>query len=102
MDESAHRSKPDPEPPAPDLAQLLKLLELQTAARRDRRHALPRALQGDCFRYGSLILITIFAMGSVVFMEWFISQFPKPVHPAAAAGTPAPRSQEVQTAKSSP
>ena len=99
MDESTHHSKPNPELPAPDVAQLLKLLDLQAAAQRDRRHALSGAFQGVSFRYGSLILIVVFALGSVAFMEWFVSQFPKPVHPAA---TPTPPSQEAPAARSSP
>ncbi len=86
MDESAHRNKPEPGTPTPEVAQLLKMLDIQTAAlRKDRATREPKrleglkALQGDSFRYGSLILIVVFALGSVAAMEWMLSKLPKPV-----------------------
>ncbi len=78
MDESADTTKPNPEPPTPDVAQLIKLIDLQTAAQRERRALMPRALQGTSFRYGSLIVIVVFTLGSVWLMEYIISQLPKP------------------------
>ena len=75
----------------PEAAQLLKMLESQTAAQRGRRQmAAPAGLRSDAFRYGSLIAIVVFGLGSIGLMEWFLSQLPKPPHPAAAvpgAGT---------------
>lgn len=87
MDESAHRTKPNAEEPTPEVAQLLKLLDLQAASRR-RGVAVPEAFHGNAFRYGSLIAIVLFAIGSVVVMEWFVSQIPRPAHPAVASSTP--------------
>jgi hypothetical protein len=80
MDESAHANKPDPEPPTPEVAQLLKLIELQTAAQRSRHAGRPTIFEGVSFRYGSLIVIVVFALGSVGIMEWVLSQLPRPVH----------------------
>jgi len=90
MDDSTN--KPAPEAPAPEVAQLLKMLELQTAAaRRERRSAAAGGLQGTPFRYGSLAAILLFAFGSVGLMEWFVSQLPRPVpHTQAAAGEAGP------------
>ena len=84
MDESAHANKPGSETPTPEVAQLLKTLDLQAAALRQRREKPGKSLQGDSFRYGSLILIVIFAIGSVLAMEWMVSQLPKPTHPIGA------------------
>ena len=71
---------------APEVAQLLKLLELQAAAARsDRRAAMPRVFQGVSFRYGSLIVIVLFAFGSVGLMEWMLSQLPRPAHSTGTA-----------------
>ncbi len=81
MDESTHRNKPDPEPPTPEVDQLLKLLEVQAAARRGERPApLSIPFQGVSFRYGSLVVIILFCLGSVAAMEWMVSQLPRPVH----------------------
>jgi hypothetical protein len=89
MDESDDTNKPEPAPPTPEVAQLLKLIEMQTAAQRDRLAAMPRAYRSNSFRYGSLIVIVVFALGSVAAMEWMISQLPKVSQPAAAqAATP--------------
>jgi hypothetical protein len=91
MDESAHPSKPDNETPTPEVAQLLKSLDLQSAAgRREWRDFAPKSIQGDCFRYGSLIAIVIFALASVWVMEWMVSQLPKPKAAAHASSTPLP------------
>jgi hypothetical protein len=90
MDESAHPSKPDPETPTPEVAQLLKLLDLQSAARRGPRGLAPKGIQGDCFRYGSLIAIVIFALASVWVMEWMVCQLPKPKAAVHTSSTPLP------------
>jgi len=94
-DESAHPSKPDSETPTPEVAQLLKMVDLQAAALRQRHAGPPKALQGASFRYGSLVLIVVFALGSIAAMEWMLSQLPKPMHssapPANASGTAAPK-----------
>lgn len=84
MDESAHPTQPELEPPTPEIAQLLKVLDLEAAAQRERRGALPPVLKGASFRYGSLIAIVVFTFGSIAMMEWMISQLPKPAHRAAA------------------
>ena len=89
MDESADPSKAVAESPTPEVAQLLRLLEMQTAAQRERRTALPKSLQGSAFRYGSLVIIVVFAIGSIALMEWVISQLPKPSAPVAPASAPA-------------
>ena len=90
-DESAQPSKLDAETPTPEVAQLLKLLDLQAAALREQRTGKVRTIRGDSFRYGSLLLIVIFAVGSVAAMEWMLSQLPKSPHPPPAASvTPAP------------
>lgn len=85
MDESAHPNKPSDEPPTPEVAELLRMLEIQAAARRDRRVPAPRLVGTGTFRYGSLIIIVIFAVGSLGLLEWLLSQMPKPAHPAAIA-----------------
>ena len=85
MDDSAHRNKPDSETPTPEVAQLLKMLDLQTTGLRQSRAKLHKTLQGDSFRYGSLVLIVVFALGSVAVMEWMLSQLPKPAHASAGA-----------------
>jgi hypothetical protein len=84
MDERPDPSKPAPEEPTPEVAQLLRLIELQTAAQRERRSGAPKPLQGVSFRYGSLVVIIVFALGSVGLMEWVLSQLPKPPQPAAS------------------
>jgi hypothetical protein len=83
MDQSDHTTKPEAAPPTPEVAQLLKLIEMQTAAQRDRLAALPKAYRSNSFRYGSLVIIVVFALGSVAVMEWMISQLPKGNQPAA-------------------
>ncbi|HEX4083951.1 MAG TPA: hypothetical protein VHY22_03490 [Chthoniobacteraceae bacterium] len=72
------------ESPTPEVAQLLRLLELQTSARRGKRTGAPRSLQGGAFRYGSLVVIVVFAVGAIGMMEWMVSQLPKPAGQAAA------------------
>jgi hypothetical protein len=94
MDESANATRPGPETPTPQInqlnqvdqvAQLLRLIELQAAAERNRRPLMPVSLRGVSFRWGSLIAIIIFAIGSVIVMEWMLSQIPRPpAHPANA------------------
>ena len=88
MDESDHTTKPAEQPPTPEVAQLLKIIELQTQAQRDRLAAMPQAYRGSSFRYGSLIAIVIFAVGSIGAMEYVISQLPKPAQPATISGPP--------------
>jgi len=83
MDESAHPNKPDPEPPTPEVDQLLKMIELQTEAHRVRRGGAPAPFQSVSFRWGSIVVVVIFALGSIGVMEWILSQLPKPAAPAA-------------------
>jgi hypothetical protein len=100
MDESAQSN---PTPATPEAAQLLKMLDLQTAARRGQATpGLPKALQGASFRYGSLVLIVIFTLGSVGMMEWFVSQLPKPVHAAARQPGVTPWANRADGAPSKP
>jgi len=111
MDENPDPTKPEAEEPTPEVARLLKLIELQTAAIRSRGEqggrgsVLPKAFRGVSFRYGSLILIVVFAFGSVAVMEWLVSQIPRPAHssaavppslstPGAKTGNPSPVPQE--------
>jgi hypothetical protein len=86
MEENDDPNKPPAEPPTPDVAHLLKILDLQ-AAQRPRRQ--PTSFQAPAFRYGALIAIVVFAFASLGFLEWFLSQLPKPPHPAAPSPTPA-------------
>ncbi len=88
MDESDHANKPPGEPPTPEVAELLRMLELQTAARRERLLTTPSRFGTGTFRYGSLIIIVLFALGSLGLLEWVLSQIPKPAR-AAGAATPA-------------
>jgi hypothetical protein len=83
MDESTN--KPAGEPPTPEVAELLRLLEVQAAARRQRRVAAPSRLGAGSFRYGSLIIIVCFAFGSLGLLEWLLSQMPRPAHPPGTA-----------------
>jgi hypothetical protein len=80
MEENADPNKPHSEPPTPDVAQLLKILDIQASARRERRGAAQSALQTPAFRYGVLIAIVVFAFGSLGILEWFLSQLPRPSH----------------------
>ena len=89
MDENDDPSKAVAESPTPEVAQLLRLLEMQSAAQREKRAALPKSFQGGTFRYGSLVVIVVFALGSIAIMEWVISQLPKPTAPLAPASAPA-------------
>jgi len=89
MDESAQRPTATPAPSQADAAQLLKMLDVQAAALRGRQEGGLRALQGNGFRYGSLIAIIVFVIGSVAAMEWMISQLPKPEHGPGPAAPPA-------------
>ena len=81
MDESAYPNQPFAGTPAPDVAQMLRSLDLQAAALRARRGSVAHPLQSGSFRYGSLIAIGIFAFGSLGLLEWFLSQVPRPAHP---------------------
>jgi hypothetical protein len=83
MDESAEPNKPPGEPPAPEVAALLKMLEREAAARRERRMPGGAPLQGNAFRYGVLIAIVVFAFGSLGMLEWLLSEMPRPVQKAA-------------------
>jgi hypothetical protein len=85
MDESADPTKPEPDPPTQEAAQLLRLLEIQSAARRQKHTVAASPFQGDSFRYGSLVVIVVLGLGSVGLMEWFLSQLPRPAQRAAAA-----------------
>jgi hypothetical protein len=84
MEENADPNKPPAEPPTPEVAQLLKMLEFQANARRQRHAPAPSPFQTDSFRYGILIAIVVFALGSLGVLEWLLSQIPKPAHPAGA------------------
>jgi hypothetical protein len=86
MEENDDLNKPPEEPPTPDVARLLKILDLQ-AAQRPRRE--PSAMQAPAFRYGILIAIVVFAFGSLGILEWLLSQIPRPAHPPAASPSPA-------------
>ncbi len=87
MEGNEHPNKPSDEPPTPEVAQLLKIIEIQVAAERARRKGPPAALQGASFRYGSLIIIVVFTFGSLGLLEWFLSQLPKQ---ARSIATPPP------------
>jgi hypothetical protein len=87
MEENDKPNNPTEETPAPEVAQLLKILELQSAARQ-RSPARVNLLQGDSFRYGSLVVIVVFTFGSLGLLEWFLSSLPKPHHPASASPAP--------------
>jgi len=90
MDEKADPTRPTLEQPTPEVAQLLRLLELQSAARRERQPLVPKSFHGATFRWGSLIAIIIFAIGSIVVMEWMLAQLPRPVsHAAVTPASPA-------------
>ena len=89
MDESANPTSPDPEPPTPEVVQLLKLLEIQSATRRGQLAERPGLLRGASFKYGSLIAIVVFALASVAIMEWMVSQLPRPERVAPTAGVQA-------------
>jgi hypothetical protein len=92
MDENAHPNSPSPEPPTPEVAQILRMLELQTTALRNQRGtplaAMPQAFRGISFRWASIIVILLFAFGSIAAMEWIVSQLPKPPPPAAPISAP--------------
>jgi len=85
MDDDA--TKPPAEEPTPDVAKLLKILELQSAAQRAKRA--PSAFQAPGFRYGILVAIVIFTFASLGLLEWFLSQLPRPAHPQPGAASPA-------------
>jgi hypothetical protein len=88
--------KPPAEEPTPEVARLLKILEMQRAAHRERGLRTPSAMQTPAFRYGMLIVIAVFAFGSLGVLEWVLSQIARPGHTGTAAtpqestlGTPA-------------
>ena len=85
MDEDAHPNKPPAEPPTPEVAELLRMLEIQAAARRVRHAPAASRFGTGSFRYGSLIIIVLFAFGSMGLLEWLLSQMPKPARPPAIA-----------------
>jgi hypothetical protein len=89
MDENDEPNKPTDGTPAPEVAQLLKILEIQSAAQH-RRAAAGNPLQTSSFRYGSLLVIVIFTFGSLGLMEWFLSSLPKPAHTTSSLATPQP------------
>jgi hypothetical protein len=80
-------NKPRGEEPTPEVARLLKMLEMQTAAQRQRGLREPSALQTPAFRYGVLIAIAVFAFGSLGVLEWVLSQMARPGQPGV--GLPA-------------
>jgi hypothetical protein len=93
MDETAHPTKPPEETPTPDMAQLLKILEAQSAARSARR-APAGLFDGSAFRYGSLLVITLFAFASLGVLYAILSQIQRPPQtigapPVAAQHQPA-------------
>jgi hypothetical protein len=83
MDENEDANKPKLEKPTPEVAQLLKILEVQSAARRGR-HA-PSLFQVPAFRYGILVVIVVLTFGSLALLEWFLSQLPRPAHSSPLA-----------------
>jgi hypothetical protein len=91
MEEKTDPNKPPVEKPTPEVAQLLKILDIQAASRRTRRP--PSAFQAPAFRYGILIAIVVFTFASLGILEWFLSQLPKPARsvpaPSPAHSTPA-------------
>jgi len=78
MEENDKPIKPDGEEPTPDVARLMKILEMQSAAHRVRGER--SAFQAPGFKYGVLLAIVIFALGSLGILEWFLSQLPRPAH----------------------
>jgi hypothetical protein len=82
MDESDDPNKPSGEPPTPEVAELLRILEAQTAARRQRHLPTPSVFGSGTFRYGALIVIVVFAFGALGLLEWLLSQMPRPAHGA--------------------
>jgi hypothetical protein len=78
--EEKDANKPHAEEPTPEVARLLRILEMQSAARRDRGVQGPSGLQTPAFRYGVLIAIAVFGFGSLGVLEWVLSQFPRPMH----------------------
>jgi hypothetical protein len=87
MEENTDPNKPSGEPPTPDVAAMLRALEREAAARRERRGAVSSPFQTGAFRYGILIAIVVFAFAALGVLEWMLSQIPRPAHPS---GTPAP------------
>ena len=83
MDEN-DGSKLPAEEPTPEVARLLKILEMQRAAHRERGLRTPSAMQTPAFRYGVLIAIGVFAFGSLGVLEWVLSQIERPGHAGMA------------------
>jgi hypothetical protein len=103
MDEGADRNKADPETTTPEVDRLLKMLELQAAARQSGRMGPPGMLRGIPFRYGSLIIIVIFTAASLGALEWILATLPKPVHrPGAAAVAATPGVEAVKSESPQP
>lgn len=84
MDENSEPTKPSAETPTTEVAQLMKILDAQRGIRLEHSEGqgMPR---GDAFRYGSLVVIVVFAFGSVMVMDWMVTQLPRPAHTGAAA-----------------
>jgi hypothetical protein len=100
MEENAEPNKQPTEPPTPDVAQLLKMLDIQASARRQHRVPAKAAFQTPSIRYGILIAIVVFAFGSLGMLEWFLSQLPKPSHPTPPI-SPAQATSVAKTASTS-
>ena len=105
MNENADVIQKDADAPTPDVTRLLQVLEAQAAAL--NKSAGPnKGLRGASFRYGSLIAIVVFALGSVAIMEWMISQLPKPtpmpapsfslLHDGKPSSSPVPQQKKAQ------
>ena len=86
MDENTDPSKQPADTPTPEVEQLLRILEAQRMARRERGMPAPAGFQGVTFRWGSIAVIIVFALGSVGLMEWMVSQLPKPTPTAPVVG----------------
>ncbi len=77
-------SKPAPRPPDLDAEQLLKMLELQRAARSVRPPERDNPFSGIALRYWMLAALVVGTMAAVLFLEWFASQIPRPAHPVGS------------------
>ena len=86
MNKDPETTSPAQPEPTPEVDRLLKILEIQSAASRERFR--PSPLQTNSFRYGALIAIAVFAFGALGILEWFLSQLPHPTHAATPVSTP--------------
>lgn len=98
MDERAERTKPLGAQPAPDMEQLLRMLEAQRTAGKGKAGA-AAGFRHPMVRYGALAGIVVFALGSVGLMEMFLSQIQRPVRTGAIS--PALPGTAMQTGTSS-